>query len=390
MKQFIRYIFYQLSFPIIVITLALTGVIWLTQSLRFIDLIVNRGLGVSTFLYLASLLIPSLLFIILPIGLFISIILVYQRLISESELIVFQSAGISRLQLTLPAFYICSVITLLNLFISFYVLPISYREFKNTQILLRDNYASILLQEGVFINPAKGLTVYIDKRDASGNLSGIFVYDARDKEQPITLIAEEGKFIKTASGPRFFLINGSRQEIDEDSENLSILYFDEYAMDVSVYTKSSRNRWYEAEERFLTQLFNPKDVNDPRIARKFQAEGHYRVIWPLFNFTLCALALAGMLPNHFNRRGHSRRIVLTACFGGIATLIILILKHLMVSQPTFAIILYFHTAFIFMLSMAYIQFPQYFTKYMDTLVSLIKKLWTHMIYFVTKKIGFRP
>ncbi|MFX8672473.1 LptF/LptG family permease, partial [Acinetobacter baumannii] len=39
-----RYLIRQMVGPMVFATLALTGVIWLTQSLRVIDRIVNQGL----------------------------------------------------------------------------------------------------------------------------------------------------------------------------------------------------------------------------------------------------------------------------------------------------------------------------------------------------------
>ena len=48
MNSLARYIFRQLAGPLFVVTLTLTGVVWLTQSLRFLDLIINRGSGDRT------------------------------------------------------------------------------------------------------------------------------------------------------------------------------------------------------------------------------------------------------------------------------------------------------------------------------------------------------
>jgi len=45
MRRYFAYIFRQLIGPMLVVTFSLTGVIWLTQSLRFIDLIINKGLS---------------------------------------------------------------------------------------------------------------------------------------------------------------------------------------------------------------------------------------------------------------------------------------------------------------------------------------------------------
>ena len=44
------YIFRQVLFALVVATGGLTALIWLTQSLRFVDLVVNRGLSLLVFL----------------------------------------------------------------------------------------------------------------------------------------------------------------------------------------------------------------------------------------------------------------------------------------------------------------------------------------------------
>ena len=58
----------------------LSGAIWLSQSLRFVDLIVNKGVPATTFVYLTVLLFPSLLLVILPFALFCAVLFVYHRL----------------------------------------------------------------------------------------------------------------------------------------------------------------------------------------------------------------------------------------------------------------------------------------------------------------------
>ncbi len=339
MKRYVRYINYHLSMPLLVITMTLTGIIWLTQSLRFIDLIVNRGLGVSTFLYLSALILPSLLLIILPIGLYCATVMSYNRLTLDSEILVLKSAGLSRLSLGKPAMMVAAVVMVLCYVLSLYLVPAAYREFKDTQSFVRDNYAAVLLQEGVFSNPAKGLTVYIDTRQPDGLLKGILVHDSRNAEKPITLMAQEGRMVQTDFGPRFDMINGNRQEIGENG-NLSVLYFDQYAMDISVYAKQSAERWREPEERFLHELFNPEDEFSKSIAGKLRAEGHHRLVWPLLCIAMTFIALAALLSGQFNRRGQWKRVLVASVCAGVVLVLDLVFKNISSSAPYFLILLY--------------------------------------------------
>ena len=48
--QLDRYIFRQLALALVAVTGGLTALIWLVQSLRFVELVVNHGLSVGVFL----------------------------------------------------------------------------------------------------------------------------------------------------------------------------------------------------------------------------------------------------------------------------------------------------------------------------------------------------
>src|SRR5215212_3670711 len=78
-----RYILRQSLSIMLFVTVALSAAVWLAQSLRLVDLIVNRGLSIEVFLYLALLILPRLLDIVLPIGAFIAVLFVFNRLTSE-------------------------------------------------------------------------------------------------------------------------------------------------------------------------------------------------------------------------------------------------------------------------------------------------------------------
>ena len=59
----------------LVTALSLTSIIWLTQALRFIEFIVNRGISFASFLELTLLLVPSLMLFVLPFGLLCAVLL---------------------------------------------------------------------------------------------------------------------------------------------------------------------------------------------------------------------------------------------------------------------------------------------------------------------------
>jgi lipopolysaccharide export system permease protein len=311
MNQISRYILRQILGSMVFVTVALTCAIWLSQSLRLIDLIVNRGVSVTTFLYMSFLMLPTFLAIILPIALFTAVIFVYNKLTTDSELVVMRGAGLSQLNLAKAGLMLAAVVTLLCYGVTLYFLPASFRHFKDLQFKIRNDQSLVLLREGVFNTPSDGITVYVSARDASGELQGILIHDSRIPDNPVTMMAERGAMAQTESGPRVVMINGNRQEVAKETGRLSLLYFDRYTVDIGSDRKALQTRWREPRERFLGELFwpagTPDDINN---YYKLRAEGHQRLVAPLYPLSFTCIALAFLLSGQFVRRGQARRVLL--------------------------------------------------------------------------------
>ncbi len=308
MFRYQRYLLRQLVGPFVLVALGLTAVVWLSQSLRIIDLIVNKGLSLSDFLLMSMLVLPTFLGAILPIAFFCSLLFVYNKLTIDSELVSLRAAGVSHWSLAAPALVMATVIAILSYAIGMYAMPVSHREFKERQFVLRSDFSSLLLEEGTFNTLSEGVTVYIRGRDG-GTLNGILVHDAREGEKPITMMAERGVLVRTAEGPRFILFNGHRQRIDRDTSRLSLLNFDRYTMDLSAFARPDGPRWREPRERFVDELLDPDAHGADRMRGKFLSEAHSRIVSPLFAYALAALGLAALLSGNLNRRGQWRRIL---------------------------------------------------------------------------------
>lgn len=310
MSRLTRYILAQLVTATLFVTLALTFAIWLTQSLRLIDYIVNRGLPASTFLTFVGLLLPSFLGIVLPVAGFVAALFVYHKLSMDSEMVVMRAAGLSQLQLARPAIILGVLVTLVVYSISLYFLPLSYRNFKDLQNSFRSDFSTVLLQEGVFTSLTDEITVYVRQRSADGELRGILVHDTRDPKKPITMMAERGALVASENGPRVVMENGNRQEVAPDTGRFSLLYFDRYTVELSQLGEAAERRWREPKERYLEELLFPGDDRyDQRYYQELVAEGHQRLVSPLYSLVFVLIGMAALLAGEFNRRGQAKRVL---------------------------------------------------------------------------------
>lgn len=305
-----RYILRQCLSMMLFITAALSAAVWLAQSLRLVDLIVNRGLSIEVFLYLALLILPRFLHIVLPIGAFIAVLFVFNRLTAESELVVMRSAGLGPLALARPVLVLAGIAFLMLLALSAYFLPASNREFKDLQFEIRNRFVSALLQEGSFTTISEKLTIYVGSRNQRGEVIGLLINDDRDPQQPVTIMAERGAFADTAEGSRIIMVNGNRQRYDRASGKLSVLTFDRYTLDLDLMRDAPGARFHEAQERYLDELLFPPASLDPVIRQSFLLEAHQRLVIPLSVFSFVLIPLACLLPGEFNRRGQLQRVLL--------------------------------------------------------------------------------
>jgi len=292
-----------------VVALALAGVVWLSQSLRFLDFIINKGLSVLSFLKLTLLLLPTVLSVILPVAVLCAVIYTYNRLTTDRELVVMRAVGLSPWELARPALVLAAAATLAGFAISLYLMPAGFRTFKDEQVVLRSDLTHVLLQEGVFNTLMDQLTVYVRERQSGGTLRGILVHDERDPELSITMMAESGALVQGQAGPVFLLVNGNRQEVGREDRALRMLYFDSYALDLSPLTETPSERYREPKERYLHELLSaPQNPSEEEHRAELVAEAHRRIVGPFHAFALAMIGVAAMLTGEFNRRRQWPRI----------------------------------------------------------------------------------
>jgi lipopolysaccharide export system permease protein len=296
------YMFRQLFLALVAVTGGLTALIWLTQSLRFVELVVNHGLSFFVFLHLTGLLVPSLCAVILPITTYVVTQFVYQRLAGDRELTVMRAAGLAPFALARPALVVALLSVLACYVLNLWLVPDSLRAFREFQWEIRNSMAAFLIQEGVFTQVSPDLTVYVRSRDPDGTLRGILVDDARDKTSHATILAQRGRLVEGPDGPRVVLFDGSRQVIDHQTGRLNILSFKQNDVDLADNTRNDATRPADMSEVSLHALLHPHPQN-PEDRPKWVAEAYKRLTTPLTGLSYALVALLAVLTGAFRRYG---------------------------------------------------------------------------------------
>jgi len=336
------YVLRQLIGPTALLTFLLTCVIWLTQSLRLLDLVINRGQSAITFVYLTILLLPSLLVIIMPLAYFSATLYALNRLNSDSELVVMGAAGYSRAQLSVPVFIAAGLVMALTYLCALYLAPAGQRAMKDKVLDIRADIGSALLNEGEFNTPAKDLTVFIRSLGSDGQIRGVFVHDNRNAKRPITYLAEHGVLAQTPLGARLIMFDGTIEQNSRQGAQLSVLKFKSYVFDLDQFAGPRAATLRASSERSLTELLWPP--NSPQITQKirntFRAEAHNRLSQPLYCITFAMIVLAAILRRRRARGAYALRLVIAWLAGAALRIAGYGIPGLAAREPAFNILFY--------------------------------------------------
>lgn len=317
-----RYIFGQLAIGLVAATLGLVALIWLTQSLRFIQLIIQRGLSPFVFIHLTGLLLPSFFAVILPITCFIVTLFVYTRLSSDRELTVMRASGLSDAAIARPALALAGVTMILCWVLNIWLVPTSLSSFRKFEFEIRNKVAAFLLEPGVFTPIPGHITVYIQRRDANDVLHGILIEDSRQKGVPATILARTGRLVAGPAGPEVLLRDGSREQVDAKTGRLNILSFKRNLIDLAQSSTTKLTAAPKTSEATIWQLFHPNPAQIPPATRKkWHAEAWRRLATPFAVLSYTLIALLAVLRSPFRRHGGT--IALAGATFGITFLVAL-------------------------------------------------------------------
>ena len=312
--QFDRYLFAQMMRTTIAVSITLVGIMWLFQTIRILEVVINRGAPISEFLLMSVTVIPLWLTIAVPIGAFVAVTWVFHRAVADRELLVMQASGRSAFQLARAPVGLGILLTFLLALNSTILLPMSFGVYKQVQFKVRNSIPTVMLQDDVFIDVVEGMTMLIGEKFNDGLARDIFIHDERTEGKIITLTARVGKFIERDGLPAVLLQDGERMELGSDEEAGAKLLFDTHTVTMAPQGRKEATRMpIDMNEDSITNLLDPAKSPSPAYINHRLAEGHYRIVSPALALVLVLTASCGVLYGQIRRSTWSRRTTISFC-----------------------------------------------------------------------------
>jgi len=345
MRTVTWYILKQVLAATVLAAIALCLMVWLFRSLQIVDMVLNRGFPFTSFLYFASLQLPRFLQFVAPMAVFGAALFTYNRLMSDSELVILRSAGLSPFALAKPALILSVIVSVIAFYLSLYLVPVTYSEYKELELKYRHDLPRLLLQEGVFTPLGPNMTVFFQSVSPEGDLENVLIHSNKDRNKPETFLARKGR-LKESDDSHWVaqLEFGSRQALilppqksactpaqvlanpKADCEIPRFEYlFGEKGDNIALNLLSGEYKrdYISPRERTFEELLNWRDYSKTTRPH-LRAELHYRLTTSLLPLTCGVLGISILLAGGFDRRGQFKQLMIAIA----ATAAVIVVGHL--------------------------------------------------------------
>lgn len=337
-----RYIFRKALLALLTVSGGLIGVIWIVRAVQEVDIILNKGQGIVTYLQMTTLGVPTMAAAIAPLALLIALLQTINNLNNDSELVVMHASGASRFSLLKP-FLALSVLTSLVVYIlALYAGPQSMRTLRDFITQVRADLVSVIVREGQFQEIGQGLTFHVAERAPGGRLKGVFILDTRDTKETLTYLARDGA-VSEIDGKTFLLLeNGEIQRLNAQTQAISVIKYQSYAYDLSGFSSARTHDIVSQSEIPTSQILRPNtDANYyKQFPERYRAEFHKRFSSGLYAIVVGLIVLAFVGNPNSSRQGQGIAIAAVAGLIIILKAAIIVSEGALRSTPSAAILVW--------------------------------------------------
>lgn len=190
-KKINIYIFKETLSMFLLTIFTLTGIIVLSKTLDLIELSIENKLSFLFIFKFLSYVITPILPYTIPASILIAILVTFTRLSTDNEVTALKASGVSLYSLLPPVVMLSVIASVLTLWTTLYLAPAS--EVKLSRLIYNfvkeRTFAGV--QEKKFYDDFQNIVLYVDEKDDSGLLKGIFIEAGRGDDE-LVITAKEG------------------------------------------------------------------------------------------------------------------------------------------------------------------------------------------------------
>ncbi len=204
-------------FPPFLLSLGLfTFIMLLDKLLDLLDLIVSKGVPMRIVAEIFILLLPSMIAVVIPMGVLAGILIAISRLSGDLEITAMKANGVSIYNLIFPLGLVALIIAAILVIFNNSVLPDANHVARNLLLDIGTMRPTAQIEPGMFVDEIDNYRIFVqEKDDLTGKLLGVIIHSNTPGAPARTITAMEGTMEPVgANHLRLTLEDGQMHEKD--------------------------------------------------------------------------------------------------------------------------------------------------------------------------------
>ncbi len=261
-KLIFRNIFKDITYFFLLSSLSLTLIVWVIQSVNFLDFVTEDGHGLGLYATYSLLNLPKIFSRLIIFLFFISTFYILYKYEDNNEISILWIHGVKKIEFINNFIKFSILFILVQLLFTYLIVPTTQEKarslFKNSDI----DYLPSILKSKFFNDTIEDVTIFVGEKDINGNLKHIFLKDNKNYNNdrgPNTsqiILSKSGQLVK--KNKKYYLILNDGNIINLDSKKTNIIKFNRSEFNLSKYTSKTTKypKIQETSSNLLLQCIN--------------------------------------------------------------------------------------------------------------------------------------
>jgi len=300
------HIFRRIFGPLLATVLIALLILLLERMLRLLDLAFNSSNAFTILFKMLGNLVPHYMGMALPVAFFVGILVAFNRMSKDSELDVFQAAGIGLVRAWRPVLLMAIILSLLSFLVTGYLQPLGRYAYRSLVSFVTQSSITAGLEAGAFVH-LNDMTILVSRMAGDRQqFENIFIHKTEEDGSEVDFTARAAALARIGQGdtggPVLSLADGIRVTTAQDGSP-AVLTFEQFQTPLGRKDTGFRNRGDDERELTFDELLSALSTPWSGISdHEVSAEFHGRLVRVLSVLFLPCLAIPLSISGGRNRR----------------------------------------------------------------------------------------
>ena len=181
-----KYFTFEILKEFLTILFAFTAIAWTVRAVNFLDLIVEDGHSIKTYLTFSLLNLTNIVTKFIPLTFFIALTVSIAKFERQNEFLILWTAGLNKIKIVNLFFLISVLILCIQIFFSTFITPNALSKSRSLVKLSDLNSINSIIKTNDFSDSFKSVTFYVETKNENNEMENIFIRDENNAFKNLT------------------------------------------------------------------------------------------------------------------------------------------------------------------------------------------------------------